>query len=299
VALGRDEKVFIHRDVMGPLVDPSFTRVRDPVLLDMILQIPVPIVVNTSTTVGPDEAVVEDSMCMENPEPHYQGAAISSSSGSSGMAEYKTMFNSLLQHVTSALKDPVTTLLPQPQALPSYRLQMVEAVTPTGLGAASIPDVAEVNEPSTPEAREPLTWTKIFFAGESCDSKLPDEVVRSFHVIVMRRGGCTFSEKLANIPAFTPSAKGLQLVVIVSDVSKDLGEGSDQDKGGGFKPIRPLLDEVQQTPAGLPRHHLVPMVLVEGGEQTENFLKQAKSFGLRRRYHVESQGLVINNLVVV
>ena len=34
--LGRDEKVFVRRDVIGPLADPSFTRIRDSVMLDLV-----------------------------------------------------------------------------------------------------------------------------------------------------------------------------------------------------------------------------------------------------------------------
>jgi hypothetical protein len=164
------------------------------------------------------------------------------------------------------------------------------------MGAAPIIDVAEAPDPNS-NPTEPLTWSRIFFAGDSCSTKLPDEAARKHEIIVMRRGGCTFSEKLANIPSFTPSTRSLKLVIVVSDEDED-----EEDFGrerSGHKLIRPLLDKAQVTPSGLLRHHQISMVMVGGGSEVEELFKQARSVGVRRRYHVESQGLVVGNIVVV
>jgi hypothetical protein len=40
-------------------------------------------------------------------------------------------------------------------------------------------------------------------------------------------------------------------------------------------------------------------VMVGGGDEVEELFKKTRSLGLRRRYHVESQGLVVGNILVV
>ena len=67
----------------------------------------------------------------------------------------------------------------------------------------------------------------------------------------------------------------------------------------GYNLIRPLLDKAQVTPSGLLRHHQISMVMVGGGEEAMELFKRSRSVGIRRRYHVESQGLVVGNIVVV
>ncbi|KAI9735745.1 MAG: alpha mannosidase-like protein [Claussenomyces sp. TS43310] len=312
-ALGRDEKIFVRRDVIGAITDPSFTRVRDAIMLDLILQIENPAEMNQSTGLPSD---FEDDMVMDHDhvEIHFDVEEEITSATAMTADRYKTMLSSFLQHVTSALRDPVATLrphLPQPETHPTYHLRSLAAITPTGLGAAPIPEPDEAPDPSSPSAdTNALTWTSTFFAGQACDGKLPDEAVKAHQLIVMKRGGCTFSRKIANIPAFMPSHWGFQLLVIVSLNDYDDGEEEEDDNGGGGDEydhlfasetsfVRPLLDEQQRTPAGLVRHHQVPMVMVEGGHETYEMLRSARSVGLRRRYHVESQGQVINNLIVV
>jgi hypothetical protein len=106
-------------------------------------------------------------------------------------------------------------------------------------------------------------------------------------------------EKLANIPSYTPSARGLKLVIVVSDSAEDPDDedGDGQFMGDGL--IRPLLDQEQRTPSGLLRRHLISMVMVGGGSETVELFKRARGVGLRRRYHVESQGILVENIVVV
>ncbi len=211
-------------------------------------------------------------------------------------AEYRTMLSSLIHHVTSALRDPAATLLPQPQIPLTYSFATLPAIAPTGLGAAPILDVPEAPDPKG-NSVEPLAWTRIFFADTACNSKLPDEAVRDHEVVIIRRGGCTFSEKLAHIPSFTPNSRSLKLVIVISD--EDENDEDEGRAGSGYKLIRPLLDKAQVTPSGLLRHHQICMVMVGGGEEAEALFRRARSVGLRRRYHIESQGLVVGNVIVV
>ncbi|KFY15628.1 hypothetical protein V491_05613, partial [Pseudogymnoascus sp. VKM F-3775] len=180
----------------------------------------------------------------------------------------------------------VATLLPQPSQGPKYQLLTLRAHCAVGTGAAPLPAAPEAPDSST-VTNDPLSWRSIYFASHNCDGKLPDRVVREYNVIVMRRGGCSFSEKLENIPAFHPTVRGLQMVVMVSD---------EED----YELTRPLLEVAQKTPAGMRRAHEVPMVMVGGGEAAWRALRKAKSLGIRRRYWVESaKGLRVRNLIVV
>jgi len=302
MALGRDEQVFIPRDVVGEMTDPSFTRVRDPVMLDIVLQIENPTQVNQSSTTSEKEIYSASSDEQdEGPQVSFEDSIDTAASGLA--AEYKTMFSSLLHHVTSALRDPAATIIPQPTIPQTYNLAVLPAIAPTGIGAAPIIDVVEAPDPNLGPKPDLLSWNRIFFAGEACTSKLPDEAVHKHELIVMKRGGCTFSEKLANIPSFSPSQRGLKLVIIVSDDEDDEmndntgTEFTASSKGGHL--IRPLLDKVQLTPSGLVRHHQISMVMVGGGNKAVDLMKTARSVGLRRRYHIESQGLVVGNIIVV
>jgi hypothetical protein len=62
--------------------------------------------------------------------------------------------------------------------------------------------------------------------------------------------------------------------------------------------VRPLLDRVQLTPAGLERRSPVAMVMVGGGDVAYHQLAMAERVGITRRYHVESQGMRVRNLIV-
>ncbi|OBT89406.1 hypothetical protein VE02_02079 [Pseudogymnoascus sp. 03VT05] len=282
--LGRDEKVFISRETIGPIVDPSFTRVRDPLTVDLVIQVENPQVNKTDGMPSPGlptSGKIEESIHAETAHESLHLEALADLP-----SDYRTMFSSLLQQVTSALRDPVATLLPQPNQEPKYQLLSIRAHCAVGTGAAPIPAAPEAPD-SNAVTNDPLSWTSIYFASHNCDGKLPDRVVRAYNVIVMRRGGCSFSEKLANVPAFHPTAAGLQMVVMVSDDDDD-------------ELIRPLLEVVQKTPAGMRRAHEVPMVMVGGGEETWGVLRKARSLGIRRRYWVESaKGLRVRNLIVV
>ncbi|KAK7914634.1 glycoside hydrolase family 47 protein [Apiospora marii] len=282
LALGRDEKVFITRDVLAEMSDPLFHRIRDSVSIDILLQteIPPPPIetpANFSASEGKAQAGVQSSIDM---------------AGSPGSSN---IFSSFLQQITSVLREPASTFAPEPVRKPEYEYTELAAILPAGLGAAPLPDVREAPNPVTGVNIDSLTWGRVYFADQACRAKLPDAAAKAHQVIVMRRGGCSFSEKLSNIPSFAPNRNALQLVIIVSEDKEDESEGN----SWGFNFIRPLLDELQKTPAGILRHNPIAMVMVGGGDETYRALEKAKSLGLRRRYHVESQGLTIGNLVVL
>jgi hypothetical protein len=304
MAMGRDEQIFIPRDVIGEMTDPSFTRVRDSVMLDIVLQLENPIGTNSSalgsveefyeSSSNSDQEIFEDGTTDLVFEEQISSAGIA--------AEYRTMLSSLLHHVTSALRDPAATLLPQqPETPPAYAFTTLPAIASTGMGAAPIIDVPDAPDPSQGPKSESLIWSNIYFAGEACGNKLPDDAAKKHDVIVMRRGGCTFSEKLSNIPSFTPTARSLKLVILISgsDEEDDRWEEEGWSRGSGINLFRPLLDKVQVTPSGLVRHHQICMVMVGGGDEVEDLFRKTRSLGLRRRYHIESQGLVVGNIIVV
>ena len=310
-ALGRDEQIFIPRDVIGDMTDPSFTRIRDSVMLDIVLQLEDPIVPNSTASSASTESYEPspEEQNVDNEGPHL---ALDSALNTAGLAaDYKTLLSSLLHHVTSALSNPAATLLPQVQPVPqTYKFATLPAIAPTGMGAAPIIDVSEAPDPKQGPIAELLSFKKIFYAGDACEGKLPDDAARKHDVIIMRRGGCTFSEKMSNIPSFTPSSRSLKLVIVVSDNDADEGDGYGAEGegdgeprtgngGSGYRLIRPLLDKAQVTPSGLLRHHPICMVMVGGGEEAVELFKRTRSLGVRRRYHVESQGLVVGNIVVV
>ncbi|OTA64140.1 glycoside hydrolase family 47 protein [Hypoxylon sp. EC38] len=293
IPLGRDEKVFITRDVLEDMSDPLFHRVRDSVLVDLLLQIEIPQEPREHNSTSDPEPSTDSGSTIE--------LDVESAVGT------QNLFSSFLQQITSVLREPAATFGPEPISPPKYRFVELPAITPVGVGAAPLPDVREAPNPHTNAIIDSLSWQRIFFAGYACDGKLPDAAPRSHQVIVMRRGGCSFSEKLANIPSFAPGRNALQLVVVVSDDKDALDHDHDEEEGEGeggedtygFNFIRPLLDEPQKTPAGILRHRPIAMLMTGGGKEAYELLRTTKSLGLRRRYHVESQGLKISNLIVL
>ncbi|KAK3500812.1 seven-hairpin glycosidase [Neurospora crassa] len=223
------------------------------------------------------------------------------------------------------------------------------AVTATGIGAAPLPPppprpsspyISSGNNlahprpypPFGPVPRDMIPYTTIYAAGQLCTSSssgssdepssseknqsspppplLDDSIPRTHQILLLRRGGCSFSEKLANIPAFPPSPTSLQLVIVVSDGQDEDASyaayyspgqttysSSSQGVGGGGL-ARPLLDQVQKTPGGLVRRNPIPMIMVGGGEMTYETLKRAKGVAVGRRWFLESQGRRVRNVIV-
>ncbi|KAH7027651.1 glycoside hydrolase family 47 protein [Microdochium trichocladiopsis] len=293
LALGRDEKVFISRDSLSDIVDPLFNRIRDSVLLHIVVQLnPTEQLEAQNGTASPVETQGR------------QGEHVLE-----GHADFGSgLLSSLLQQITSVLREPIATLGPEPSKTPQHEYEQLTAIIPTGPGVAPLPstrqapDVVNIlnNHNNIKANIGALSWQTIFLTDTACDGKLPDAAPRNHQVIVMRRGGCSFSEKLANIPSFAPSSKSLQLVIVVSgEAHESTAIQATEEDPYDYNFIRPLLDEVQKTPSGVLRRYPIPMVMIQGGDAVYDLLRDAQSLGFRRRYHVESQGLKINNLVVV
>jgi len=173
----------------------------------------------------------------------------------------------------------------------------ISAVTPTGIGAAAIPDWTEAPSPSASGfPNVPLQWKNVYVTDQLCSRKLPLSVPRNHQIIVVKRGGCSFSDKLANIPAFPPSPKALQLVVVVNYGD---GQGDAEGTTADDLLIRPYLDEQQFTSGGLLRRNPVPMVMVGGGERSYEALRGAVGVGIKRRYTMHAQGVPISNLIII
>lgn len=156
--------------------------------------------------------------------------------------------------------------------------------------------------------RSRLSWSTIYFADEICDHRILREIAQSHQVLVIKRGGCSFSQKLRNIAAYPPSRHALKLVIVVDYDEKTFAEASTSTPphSAGLAAIRaepflirPLLDEPQMTAGGLPRRHPISMVMVGGGEETYGLLRRATGVGIKRRYSIRSQGIPINNLYIV
>lgn len=193
----------------------------------------------------------------------------------------------------------------------------------TGPGSAAIPDSRLPTYRNDKEGDEydnnanskdaSLSWTTVYLSDETCNYRLPASVPRQHQVIVMKRGGCTFSQKLQNIPAFPPSPHSLQMVVVVSYPERrttsssaacgkpgddDGGDADVDDEGNEIQFIRPLLEKMQITPGGLTRTHPIPLIMVDGGDKVYELLRRAKSIGMKRRWHIFSQGLRISNIII-
>lgn len=293
IALGKDEKVLMSRNIgrgILDLSDPLFARTRDSVMLDLVIDRDV--VSTHEATAAPivSSSHVDKSIHIELPN-------LSTLDGT-----LKEALSSLMTQIQNIVKDTQNLLVTNIQRDPSgspimsrvLSRQLVAAITSVGLGSAPLPDWPDVSSNQT--SSEDLPWTRIYAADDLCKNKLPASVPRSHQIILVKRGVCSFSQKLAHIPSVAPSPRSLQLVVMV-----DCGHENDPntDSGDETQLIRPLLDEPQRTPSGLSRPHDIPMVMVSGGDRTYHVLQSAKGIGVRRRWSVTCQGVPIDNLVLI
>lgn len=282
IALGKDEKIFLAKDVISHVVnpqDPNFTRIRDMAMLDIVVDT----VADPITSSGKVHLVEINETVVVTPDILLSSGFDESSEAVSNM---RVAFSSLVQQVTSMLREQ-----PGPADTPQRR-EYIPAITPTGLGAAPVPDVVEaLGSDVTGAAQGLLLWDSIYVTDENCAGKLPASVAREHQVIVMKRGLCSFQQKLENIPSFAPSPTAVQLVIIVSF------EQEDQLTPNWL--IRPLLESIQLTSSGLPRQNPIPMVLVGGGQQVYAVFQNAVGVGIKRRYSVQAQGVPISNLIII
>jgi Glycosyl hydrolase family 47 len=280
LALGKDEKVFLAHDttsgVLNP-TDPNFTRVRDIGMLDLVVDLHV-----TSDTTNHSGAVKMNDLMPQVPVSVTVKSALSSF-----MAQLSALLND--KH-----PNPLSLAAEADLGLENSRFY-IPAITATGIGAAPIPDWKEAPSPTVLDnPKRALEWTSVYASGELCDHKVPLSIAKTHQVLLIKRGGCAFGTKLANIPAFAPAPGALQLVVVVSYEPPPY-EGISEEEWL----IRPLLDEQQKTSAGLVRRNPLPMVMVGGGERTYEALRRAAGVGVKRRYTMEAQGVSIANLIII
>ena len=291
VPIGKDEKVYLSREITLDVLDPSdpnFTRVRDPTMIDIVIDV-LPESLRPRNDTDDTESASDGRRVVRD-----SGGKIDNVDAPASM---RTVFSSLVNHVSSFLSE-------EQGRSQSLRLS-VPAIIPTGIGSGSIPDVEDASTVSSGLAPTRLPWSSIYFADDICDHRIPREVVRNHQILVIKRGGCSFSEKLRNIAAHPPSRSALKLVIVVSYESESPNPSSTPKSpslaASRVEPflVRPLLDELQTTAGGIPRRHLISMVMVGGGEETYELLRRATGVGMKRRYTVHSQGVPIRNLYIV
>jgi hypothetical protein len=263
VPLGRDEKVYIGRDIIADVHDPNFSRVRDAAMLDLVVDARDEVKINQSDVQRPMETRNVNGLPVDDGDK---------------AAEILGLLSSLIGQIP-LFNDPISGT-PTLKESEEKKSCLLPAIISTGLGAIPPPDMQNDGHFES--------WTKIYVGDESCE-RLPDEVKR-YQVIVMKRGGCSFSSKVASVP----SSRYPPLVIVVS--YEDEGE---EPEDSDTWMTRPLMDQTQYTPSGLIRRHQIPLVMVGGGQQTYDLLSHAGSISLKRRYQVHSQGVPVGNLIVL
>jgi hypothetical protein len=301
--LGRDESVFIGGDLVVDMADPLFNRVRNPGTADIVMVYETMGDPNNSTSL-PSQDQVDDEVDEEELDRLIDAAKTVMEQENYGKSspdtDYKSIIKSLMRAVTSVF-DPASTNVPTSNDGQVSRQTLTMPVSmPLGIGAVPLPDVPDATVPNSNALPTNLKWTTIFMAGDACSGRLPDEAPRNHQVIVMQRGVCSFSEKLENIPSYVPSRDALQLVIVLDEQEFEDGNEPDLEDGRTWSLIRPLLDEEQLTPGGIPRHNPISMVLARGpGPGTYEKFRTAIGVGIRRRYFIESQGLRVENIHII
>ncbi|KAL2259712.1 hypothetical protein VTK26DRAFT_6514 [Humicola hyalothermophila] len=316
IPLGRDEFIVFDRAILGEISDPRFNLIRDSVMVKLqhLHQVDLLDTEADENVSANDDSTSQDG---HQREPEFD-LVNDETNHSAGLTDLGTLVKSLFHRMAASLDIQLPTSLPgmdsiyhaagtADEAFPYQYYNLVinqTAVTPTGIGAAPLPPVPH----APPGTRIPLfgpvpaslfPWTAIYAVDDgddACSAPLPDAAPRDHQVIVVRRGRCSFSTKLANIPAYAPSDRALQLVVVVSDGDEE--EPGREGGAGGEGWVRPLLDEVQRTPGGIQRRNPIAMVMVGGGEVAFQQLKAATAIGVVRRYFVESQGVRVRNIII-
>lgn len=297
MALGRDEKVYMSRltiDDFNPL-DPYFTRTRDVNAVDIIIDVGPEMTAPTSKHSDSKDAGNATNFTLDD--------VIDLEFDPELLANEPSYLSNLLASIQSLLSSdtPLETLASSTKPKESttqatIQRYAVEAALPLGPGAVPLPDTTDPD--LTYSEANPLVWSSIYIhTNDLCDEKLSIDIPKQHQVIVIPRGGCSFSTKLRNIPAFPPDAQSLQVVIIVSYPEYEGDAGKHPKLAQGL--VQPLLDETQFMSTGLPRPHPIPLVMMSGGEEAIDLLKRAKGVGVRRRYWFESQGVKIGNLIVL
>lgn len=299
ILLGKDERIFLAKDTASHIVnplDPNFTRIRDPAMLDLVVDVPpsggapTPQAPSNNQQQSRDTEPANDTQASTTAAPENVFGA-PDPANSEVASNIRHAFTSFLQQFAGLITvSPAPA--PTPQTSQSHPRSYIPAVVPVGVGVAPLPDVEDALGPDVNGASQgSLLYQNVYVTGQNCDAPLQPSVPKNHEILILKRGGCSFDEKLRNIPTFAPSKTSLKLVIVVSY----------EDEPGlppGFL-IRPLLEQKQSTSSGLPRHNPIPMVMVAGGEETYGVFERAIGVGIKRRYSVQAQGVPISNLVML
>lgn len=232
VALGRDEKVYMSRSTIDSFnpTDPFFTRTRDGVTLDLVIDVP------PEPTITPSSSALSDLL----------GDALDGMGNISNMeiieldvdedqlSGGESYLSSLLQSLQALLAAPSSSATPPPSSSSTIKTQTTQRLSvhgtlPIGPGSVPLPDVPD-SEVTYSESK-PLAWSTIYIHPNTlCDERLPLEIPKNHQIIVIPRGGCSFSAKLRNIPAYPPSSSSLQIVIVVSYPEHDERHNSFEKK---------------------------------------------------------------------
>jgi len=306
VALGRDEKVFMSRatiDRFNPL-DPFFTRTRDAQNLDLVVDVPSqPMPASRALS-----SLLQDALGgLGNISDSSIERKVDAEEADNEFSYLSNLFSSF-QAFLAAPTPTVASIHSKSSRTPQPTLRhSIAAALPVGPGAAPLPDTSDPNADYSED--DPLVWSTIYIhPNPLCDERLPIDIPKKHQIIVIPRGGCSFSTKLRHIVAYPPDGTSLQLVVIVDfpefDEARNMNADDSADPPYPDAPpssslVQPLLDETQYTPSGLPRPNPIPLIMVSGGEKTMALLQRARRIGVRRRYFFRSQGVKIDNLIVL
>ena len=332
-ALGRDEKVLLSREAMRGVWegDPHFTRVKDLEMVDLIVDVPAGWVGEVQ---GEDDLEdVEQEFRTEEWEVEViqENGTNATTDGLGLWDDIEAMLAGLLSSTSASSSDPKPAL-PSANAVssklpPSLTRHILPAILPTGAGAAPLPPSMNDNSEhpilSLPTGH--LPFRHVFFLDDTlCTHLLPASIAKSYSILIIKRGDCSFNDKLTRIPAFAPTENSLQLVIVLS-----IPEAKAEAERLRAELIRPLLDQTQRTPSGLERRHPIAMVMVDGGKGTLEMLRRAarsvgafdgagklvelqrqgqndgvsggerSALGVKRRYWFESMGVPIGNLIML
>ncbi|GAB1738505.1 hypothetical protein NU219Hw_g3311t1 [Hortaea werneckii] len=287
--LGRDEKVLVSGralDGVSP-VDPHFRRVRDLEMLDLVVDVPVlapepeagGAADEGKVEVGEDEEVaVEVEVEPDEPE---------NGTMESFWKEVESLLSGFLpSHLLAPQLSSPTNNDDNPAP---FSRTLIPAILPTGLGAAPLPASMDssTDDLLDPAALPPgtLPFQSIFYLDSPLcpPNRLPASIATTFSILVLRRGECSFSDKLAAIPSFPPSSSALQLVVVLSLDPPEENPSPRRQRPGGpsssreqqaqgdaepeARLIRPLLDTPQRSPAGFERRYPIAMVMVDASSR--------------------------------
>lgn len=317
-ALGRDEKVLLSGEALQGVspADPHFTRVKDLEMVDLVIDVP-------GKAADVNEVLGEWDVDLSG-NGTFEGLWHDLESMVAGLLNVNT--DQGQDGISPAKLTPVENTA---EGSPSLTRRTLPAILPTGAGAAPLP--ASMDDDPTGLVSGQLPFQKVFFLDDTlCKHPLPASIAKSYGILVIKRGECSFNDKLVNIPSFPPSAESLQLVVMLSiPESKGAAEtGPDKQPA---ELIRPLLDEVQLTQNGIERRYPIAMVMVDGSEEVVDMFKRLSTsiasfdskgklielqkqlphdlgiavetgrpgLGVKRRYWFESMGVPIGNLIVL